>query len=203
MGVLKKWILAPAKLPFKYKPFSKTVKSVSHLEAVAKKNKALKYAIKTIFNKGTVTVALGGTAIGVGISKINNYIQSNSGCFIKTADSVCKVNALSCCQPDSVDNLPHCNLQPKQLDPCRGFDEDKEQTCCRFCDCQVQNCLPNETMECRRPTIAEALTHFAGTLTSSFWRFLTNLFPSISWILGIVGGLLALWIGLSLYQKVR
>lgn len=203
MGSWRKFVLRPALVARRFKPFAKTVKSVRHLSAMVSKNKALRLAMAGVFNKTTVKLAAGATAIGVGVSYINNYIQSNSGCFLKTDEAVCKVQALSCCQPDAVDKLPFCPLQVAQPDPCLGYDEDQVASCCQWCDCQYQTCLPNQTMECRRPTIGEALAHYADTWTSSLWLALSNLFPWLVWVLSAGAALLAAWIGITFYKRLK
>lgn len=206
MVVWKKFVkhLRPvSKGSHKFNRFTKTVKNVKHLDAMVKKNKALKSIIHTVFNKNTVKLTVGATAVGVGISYINEYIQSNSGCFLKSYDSLCKVQALSCCQPDAVDSVPFCTLKPLAHDPCVGFDEDKEKSCCKLCDCQYNDCLPHQSMECRRPTIGDALGYYARELTSSFWNMLEHIFPWMLWILGVCGAFLMAWIGIVIYKKIR
>ncbi|GIY64792.1 uncharacterized protein CEXT_420531 [Caerostris extrusa] len=84
--------------------------------------------------------------------------------------------------------------QDNQKNVCNGFDEDVEQTCCRMCDCQFTNCLPNQTMECRRPSVGEALSHFSQSLTSNVWSFLGALMPWIYWVGCVLTGLLALFL---------
>lgn len=204
MAVWKKWALKPVKTSRSFQRFATTAKSLNHLEAIVKKNKALKRAIGSLFNKTTAKLAVGATAVGIGVSYINEYIQSNSGCFIKSNDSVCKVKELSCCQPDKVENVPFCSLSPLPLpDPCQGFNEDTENTCCRYCNCNVNHCLPHQTMECRRPTIAEALSHYAQRWTTSFWQAITDMFPWLIWILSILGVVIAMWLGRKIYKMVR
>lgn len=203
MAVWKKWVLRPAKVSRKFKPFTNTIKSAGQLSTLVAKNKALRKVINRVFSKFTVKLALGSTAVGVGISYINNYIQSNSGCFLKSHDTVCKVKELSCCQPEAVDNLSFCALNILHPDPCNGYDEDTEKSCCKLCDCKYQNCLPHQTMECRRPTVGEALAHYAGEITSSIWSVLDQIFPWMVWILGVAGSLLVAWIAYKIYRKLR
>lgn len=203
MAVWKKFVLHPTKAARRFKTFSKTAKNVGHLEGLVKRNKALKTAIKAVFSKTTVKLTVGATLVGVGVTYLNNYIQSNSGCFVKSHDAVCKVQALSCCQPEAVEKVPFCTLKIVQPDPCRGFDEEVEKSCCKWCDCQYHDCLPHQTMECRRPTIGDALGYYAQQWTSSIWDMLDNVFPWIAWVLGIGGVFLAVWLGLVLYKKAR
>lgn len=204
MAVWKKWALKSVKTSRTFRHFTKTAKNLKHLNAIVKKNKALESVIKGLFNKTTAKLAVGATAVGVGVSYINDYIQSNSGCFMKSNDSVCKVKELSCCQPEAVENVPFCSLPslPK-LDPCKGFNEDTEKTCCRYCDCKLNNCLPHQTMECRRPTIGEALSYYAQIWTTSFWEAINAMFPWLIWILSIIGALIAMWLGKKIYTKLR
>lgn len=201
MAVWKKWVLKPAKTSRPFRRFAQTAKSVSHLNAIVKKNKALEFVIKRIFSKSTAKVALGATVVGVGISYINDYIQSNSGCFIKSNNSVCKVKELSCCQPEQVQDVPFCKMSLLKPDMCKGFNEDAEKSCCRYCDCTFNDCLPTQTMECRRPTISEALSHYAQAWTTSFWQAITDMFPWLIWMFSILAVLFAVWFGRKMVKS--
>ncbi|GFT26034.1 uncharacterized protein NPIL_17051 [Nephila pilipes] len=198
----KKWVVKRPAVVGKFKAFKSTAKSAKHLQAMVKKNKALHQVIKSVFSKKAVKVTALATVVGVGVSYIDNYIQSNSGCFLHSGSSVCKVEALSCCQPDAVDKVSFCSNTPVG-DPCHGYDEDVEKSCCRLCDCQFYNCLPHQTMECRRPTIAEALSYYAQEMTSSVWSGLMFLVPWLVWIVGTGIALFVLWIAWYVYKKTR
>lgn len=106
-----------------------------------------------------------------GSQYVNDYIKQNSGCFLYEGDEIkCKVKELSCCQPDPVPELPFCNWN---LDNsfCNGYDEEKEDSCCQFCDCQHHTCLPNQELKCRRPTVGEALTYFSDKVSDNVFGF--------------------------------
>ncbi|GFQ84253.1 uncharacterized protein TNCT_539811 [Trichonephila clavata] len=127
MVAWKKWVVKRPPVTGKFKAFKKTAKNVKHLQALVKKNKALQGVIKTIFSKKGVKVTALATVVGVGISYIDNYIQSNSGCFLHSGSSVCKVKSLSCCQPEAVDKVPYCPDQQTLGNPCNGYNEDVEK----------------------------------------------------------------------------
>ncbi|GFS61845.1 uncharacterized protein TNCV_3651791 [Trichonephila clavipes] len=202
MVAWKKWVVKRPPVTGKFKAFKSTVKNVKHLQAIVKKNKALQGVIKTIFSKKAVKVTALATVVGVGISYIDNYIQSNSGCFLHSGSSVCKVKALSCCQPEAVDKVPFCPDQTLE-NTCNGYNEDVEKTCCRLCDCQYYNCLPHQRMECQRPTIAEALSYYAQEMTSSVWSAFMFLIPWLTWVVGTGIALLVIWIAWNVYKKTR
>ncbi|GFQ65225.1 uncharacterized protein TNCT_120691 [Trichonephila clavata] len=203
MVAWKKWVVKRPPVTGKFKAFKKTAKNVKHLQALVKKNKALQGVIKTIFSKKGVKVTALATVVGVGISYIDNYIQSNSGCFLHSGSSVCKVKSLSCCQPEAVDKVPYCPDQQTLGNPCNGYNEDVEKTCCRLCDCQYNNCLPHQKMECQRPTIAEALSYYAQEMTSSVWSGFMFLVPWLMWVVGTGIALLVVWIAWNVYKKTR
>ncbi|GFY37575.1 uncharacterized protein TNIN_6861 [Trichonephila inaurata madagascariensis] len=127
----KKWVVKRPHVTGKFKAFRSTAKNAKHLQAIAKKNEVLQGVIKTIFSKKAVKLTALATVVGVSISYIDNYIQSNSGCFLRSGSSVCKVKALSCWQPGVVDKVPFC---PDQIleNTCNGYNEDVEKTCCRI-----------------------------------------------------------------------
>ncbi|GBN05074.1 hypothetical protein AVEN_117943-1 [Araneus ventricosus] len=155
--------------------------------------------MKGIFNRKTFKYAAVTTAVGFGISYVDNYIQSNSGCFVKSESSVCKVKELSWCQPKVVYNVPFCSKsQPDNV--CGGFNEDQEKTCCRLCYCKYYGCLPHQTVECRRPSVGDGFANAVKSFTSTFWEVLSEMFPLLYWVLGIGAGLIIL---LILFQKTR
>lgn len=148
----------------KFKQFNFPVTGAKHLAQAVSKNTALKRAISKVFSvKGAVAVA-GATGIGVAVTKINEYVKTNSGCFkIVNGQVNCKVRALSCCNKSFNDEIPFCS--DNLVDPCAGFDETNEKSCCRMCDCISQACPPGTKLECRRATVGEALTFFLGRST--------------------------------------
>lgn len=203
MAGWKKWIARGPKTAKKFKAFNKTAKNAKHLKIIVKNDSTLSRVFAKLFSKKTVFTAAVATTVGYGVSQVNSYIQSNSGCFLKSSDeTVCKVAQLSCCQPEPVEGLSTC---PQQIlgSPCHGFDEDKEGECCKLCDCQYNDCLPNQTMECRRPTIGEALTYFSQSAASNVFSFLANVFPIVYWIGGGMVALLIFWITWTIYKKTR
>lgn len=203
MAGWKKWIARGPKTAKKFRTFNKTAKNAKHLSRIVKSDGALRKVLTSVFSKkGIVTAALA-TTVGVGVAHIDNYIQSNSGCFLKSLDgSVCKVEQLSCCQPEPVEGISTCP-QVIQGNPCAGFDEDEEGSCCKLCSCEYNDCLPTQTMECRRPTIGEALTYYAQGLSSNMFGFLSNLFPILYWILGGAVTLLVIWLIWQIFKKTR
>lgn len=202
MAAWKKWVFKRPKIGKSFKGFRGTVKNVKHLRSFVSKNDSLRRVISKVFTKKGLVAVTAATVVGVGVSAINDYIQSNSGCFLKSENSVCKVKDLSCCQPDPVDELSFCS-QTVQGDPCLNFDEDKEKSCCKLCDCQFYNCLPGQEMECRRPTIGEALAHYAQGLTLGAWNWVAYLVPLLYWAAGITTALIVLWIAWKIYKKTR
>lgn len=179
------------KFNFNTKPISKRfnnfkvlTKSQKALQKLVKSNKKLSGAIKTVFSKKGLKVVAAGAVIGTGVASIWNYIESNSGCFKKRPDgTVCKYNELSCCQKGKLDNISFCDGMEKLVNVCKDFNEDDENSCCRLCDCKYVNCLPGETMKCQRPTVAEALNHFASQVGSTVWSGIGTIFPWISYVL--------------------
>ncbi|GIY03989.1 uncharacterized protein CDAR_304831 [Caerostris darwini] len=201
MALWTKFIPRKPRIHKAFRAFKSSAKNIKHLQTAVTGNKKLRKVVSGLFSKKGVTLAASATVLGVGVHYINNYIQSNSGCFLTQGSSVCKVKSLSCCQPDKVTNVNFCPDQDNQKKACNGFDEDVEHTCCRMCDCQFNNCLPNQTMECRRPSVGEALSHFSQSLTSNVWSFLGALMPWLYWVGCVLTGLLALFLAWFLYNK--
>lgn len=213
-----KWIPRRTLINKAFKKFSKIkVKNKKHAEVVIRGNKSLKSAVQKLFTKDTVKkvfskkalASIGiASAVGYGAHYINNYIQSNSGCFLISGnakgDSICKVRELSCCQPEPVANLNYCKESKLAAgNPCLGFDEDREQSCCRHCNCQEFECLPHQRMECRRPTVADSLSHLSQEVFSHFNGILKTLLPWLYTAASILLGLIVLWIGYVIFNKVR
>lgn len=178
------------------KPFKHIVKSRHGLQSLVKGSKKLTKVIEKVFNKKTLMAAGVTSAVAIGVSHIWDYIESNSGCFLKRPDqTICKVQELSCCQPGKLDNVSFCDGFANSLvHTCNNYDVEKEPSCCRLCSCQHLNCLPNETAQCQRPSVADALTHFAGNVTSGITSGITSLFPWLPYVIYVLGAIFILWI---------
>lgn len=194
--IKRKFNFRPRPIARRFKQFKKMAAKTKHgLKTLVNKSPNLEKAIKVIFSKKTAAVAAAGTAVGIGISSIWDYIESNSGCFLKKTDgSVCKIREFSCCQKDPVDNVPFCDGAQAMANACDGFDEEKEKSCCKLCDCQHLGCLPNETMQCQRPTVADALNHFSTQFGSTIWSGIENFFPWISYVFYGIVIIFIIWI---------
>lgn len=142
------------------------VKDKVQLEAALRKSSKVKRVLKAATNK---KILIGGAVAGGTIAyltqKSMDYIQKNTGCFLHTSDAWCKVEHLSCCNPGLFEGVEFCtNLTAPDSSACDGYDEAKEESCCRQCDCESQKCGPEEYLECRRPTVNEALTKVLNNL---------------------------------------
>lgn len=182
----------------RFKEFDfKVPKTKNAFKKIVRENAKLSKAVHKIFNKKTLMVVGAGAALGYGIDRIWDYVESNSGCFKKQGgdDSVCKVRELSCCQPKDSDNVGFCQgFENAYRNACQGFDEDAEGSCCKFCDCVTLNCGPGEEVRCQRPTVADALTHFTKTLGSGVWSALTAVFPWLPYVLYAIAAVAFVWI---------
>lgn len=184
------------KIPKKFEAFKTTPKGIRGLMKTVRTNKHLQKAMNAFSVKKTLYAAGGSTAVGFLAKFIVDYIHNNSGCFMYNGSKTCKVKELSCCQPEPVHGVPFCDL-PKvseRGDPCHGFDEDRVGSCCIMCDCKNQVCTEGQTMECRRPTVSEALAAAAENIAKgvgeNFLGFLKYFTKKLSWIFGIVGAIL-------------
>lgn len=202
MAVWKKFLVRKPNVARKFRVYKGSVKNVKHLDGIVKQDSALRKVISAVFSKRGLKITAASTVVGVGVSYINNYIQSNSGCFLTSNTSVCKVRDLSCCQPDPVEGVPFCPGIFKK-NACSGFNEEKEDSCCRLCDCKYSKCLPDQTLECRRPTIGEALSHYAQGMTSGLLSYLEFFLKIFYWVAGMGVGILAIWLAWKMYQKTR
>lgn len=183
------------KIHKKFKSIQLNPKSMKHLDDLVKKKSSVRKVIDKVFSKKGLAVAGAGTAVGVGVSSIWNYIESNSGCFMKQLDgSVCKVHELSCCQPATLDNVANCSGLSHFQKTCDNFDEDAEKSCCRLCNCEHVGCPDSEELKCQKPTVADALTHFADSVKSGVWSAIGSVFPWASYVLYAVLTLFALWL---------
>ncbi|GFQ84519.1 uncharacterized protein TNCT_311261 [Trichonephila clavata] len=119
---------------------------------------------------------------------------------LHSGSSVCKVKSLSCCQPEAVDKVPYCPDQQTLGNPCNGYNEDVEKTCCRLCDCQYNNCLPHQKWnanddDCRSLVILCSRNDF------SVWSGFMFLVPWLMWVVGTGIALLVVWIAWNVYKK--
>lgn len=190
-----KFNFKPKKPNKKYKPFQHKVKSRQELDTLVRTKPKLKAAINKVFSKQTF-VAVGVTgAVATGVASIWNYIESNSGCFKKNqSGKVCKVQEFSCCQKDRLSNVPDCDPIPLHAHLCDTFDESTEGSCCKLCKCSDGNCEEGDSMQCQRPTVADALGFIGGSLTSRIWSFLNTIFPWASYVVYGIAIILAIWI---------
>lgn len=171
------------------------VKSLDDLNTTVAKNTKLKTVIDGVFNKKVATAGAVGAVAGGSAYGIWSFIKSNSGCFKKTGNEIkCKVKELSCCQKESVRDLPNCEGLDHLANVCENFDEDKENSCCRLCNCSTTNCEGDEEMVCQRPTIGDALTHFSKQVGSGLWSAIETIFPWASYVLYAFLSILALWL---------
>lgn len=178
----------------KFAPFKVNVKSAKVLEGTVAKNARMRRVIKQVFSKKAAVTAGVGTAVGLGVASIWNYIESNSGCFKKLRNgSVCKVQELSCCQKGSLDNVPNCSGMASYRSVCDQEYDDSDASCCKLCSCAEMGCDESEEMRCQRPTISDALAHFAATVKEGVGSALVTLFPWAPYVLYAGLALLALW----------
>lgn len=185
----------PRKVSKRFKDFNIKARSKAALSRVVAGSKKLEAVLNKLFNKKTALAVGISSAVGIGVSSIWNYIESNSGCFMKRNDQVCKVRELSCCQPDDLENVPFCpGVSPTYQNVCENFNEEQEGSCCKLCTCDAFECDGDETMQCQRPTVADALTHFAQTLGSGVWSGVDALFPWLSYVLYGIGIVFTIWL---------
>lgn len=190
---------------FKFRPLRKfnkdyalykvNVKSLDNLKVIAKSKSGLQSAIGKIFNKKVfLGITIAGAIVG-GMDHLWDYIEANSGCFKKLSDgSVCKVIELSCCQKNSVENIPNCPGMESFTHACENFDEDTEKSCCKLCSCEKSICDTDVEMKCQKPTVGDALTHFANEFGSSTWSALKKIFPWAPYVLYACMTLLGIWV---------
>lgn len=180
----------------RFKDFKFQAKSKSALDALVRGSKKLENVIKKLFSKKTLMAVGVTSAVSIGITSIWDYIESNSGCFMKKTDhSICKVRELSCCQKDALDNVPFCSgISVDYENICDQFNEEREGSCCRLCNCEAFHCDGDETMQCQRPTVGEALTHFAQTLGSGVWSSVEAIFPWLTYVLYGIGIVFIVWL---------
>lgn len=183
----------------KFKAYGKKlVRNVGKLNTMLKTDTLLKRAFNSVFNKNFLKRAGIAATVGVGAHLVIKYIDTNSGCFLKDTSNVrCKVRNFSCCQKNAINELPFCP-EDSDTDPCgNNFDEDKENSCCRLCSCEYYDCQPGQKLECQRPSIGEALSHF----TSEALTGIAGLIPGLDSFFYIVAGFILLWIILTLFRK--
>lgn len=185
----------PRKVSKRFQDFKFKKKSKAALEHFVEGSKKLQNILKNLFNKKTVGAVVITSAVGVGISSIWDYIESNSGCFMKRNDqSVCKVRELSCCQKGELDNVPFCDGFSSHFQSACDDYKEEDDSCCKECSCEKFHCDADESMQCQRPTVADALTHFAQSIGSSVWSSVDAIFPWLSYVLYGIGILFTLWL---------
>lgn len=186
----------------RFKQFNFPSLGLGALKSTIKKNSALKNALKSIFSKKGFVVAAAAGVVATGAALVDDYITTNSGCFMKSENSVCKVKESSCCQPNAVEGVQFCP-SAVQGNPCFEYQDDGGD-CCKLCDCQYHGgCPPNHEMVCQRPTVGEALSYFAQNVSSSVWSGLLSLLPWLYWVFGILAGIAILWLVSFVWNKVR
>lgn len=157
----------------------KAIKNGDELKSVVKRDSFLQKTFHQITLK-RVLIGVTATTASVYIGKaVDDYISENSGCFLYTGNDVCKVKELSCCNTNPSKEIPFCKGINFNLNTCKNYDKEKEKICCRKCDCKYHACAPNQTMECKTATVAEALSHFVNqsgsTVLSSLYNAVTSL----------------------------
>lgn len=173
----------------KFKHFDFSIKNPKSKSVLPKSKSTATKAIDTLTSKKALAAMAGAAIVTGGSIYVNNYIDENSGCFLyENGEPHCKIKELSCCQPNPIDTLPFCNLNV-DAKICDGFDEEDEGSCCKLCDCAYHDCLPNQSMKCRRPTYAEALTYLSDSVTENLLGF--KLFGNLKYILPCLGILVA------------
>lgn len=185
------------------------VKSLRQKSHLANFKKALQNAVKRHKKAIGITVVTAASTTAA-IAWVNNYITTNSGCFLLNAsdDTVCKVQDLSCCQPNPVEGLSFCkNFTIKNSRACDNYVDTTMNDCCLECNCQQQSCLPHQTLECRRPTVGQALSYISENVASTLFDLTSPIWNAIYswlvWILGGVGILLAIWLVWILFKKFK
>ncbi|KMQ83657.1 hypothetical protein RF55_19443 [Lasius niger] len=184
-----------AKVKPKYRQFNRSFGRVPPLKRFILKNKHLQKTVKHVFSKTGLTFVTAASLATYAATQISSFIHNNSGCFLFENDEIVgKMKNLSCCQKESIQHVKDLGLfaDTAPSNACDGYDNDdddedaekeKEDTCCRFCDCKYHDCAVNQRMECRRPTVGEALTHFSKDAIGWIGRTLGALMPFLKYIL--------------------
>lgn len=152
-----------------------------HLDKI--KNPKLKNILKT-GGKITLGGVAAGTAVGLSSKFINDYVIGNSGCFLeKENGEVCKMNLLSCCNPNESSYVKSCSADMIQRlgipeNACDQYDE-THPNCCRKCENEQYNFQKDEKLVCRRANTAQALSYFANNVTSSIAQTVLGTLSSI------------------------
>lgn len=188
------------KLPSKFASYKWNLKSLKQVRRKITDNAKLRSVVGHVFSRKAALAAGFASVVGYGAASIWNYIESNSGCFKKLGGgSVCKVKELSCCQKKSLDNVPNCAGMGVYGHVCHGYDDATEESCCKLCSCQELHCDENEELKCQKPTVADAIAHFAEKAKSGVWSAIETVFPWASYVLYAIGTMMALWLlGLAL-----
>lgn len=195
------------KLKPKFKSFDVKVKGPNKLKKVQnliQNNKSLQKMTRSVFKhkKFLAKVVAVGSVTAYGAVAISNYIHDHSGCFKQSGDTVCKVEALSCCQKELAKGLSSCGgpLPPPLMHACDTYDDEREDLCCRMCSCEHVGCSAGEQVVCKRPTVAEALNHFSSELSSNVLDILKQFVPTAVW--WMLAGLALLFVAMFV-SKLR
>lgn len=200
------------------KIFNKTPKVKSDLKFLKsidapKTDLELATQIKGIKNKSLVKrilaskVIIGsGIAIGISAAYVDNYMKGNTGCFLVKGDEVCKLTALSCCNPYTSSYMETCDAQTvKRLNidknACNNYLLN-DASCCKKCDCQYHDCEKDETMSCRKSTVAEAVTFFTDNMVTGVSDTIHNILSSSVVIKIFLIGFLVVMMGVVIYKFI-
>lgn len=193
----------------KVKPDLKILKSTN----APKTDLELKAQINGIKNKSLAKrifaskIIIGsGIAIGISAAYIDNYMKGNTGCFLMKGDEVCKLTALSCCNPHASSYMETCDAQTvKRLnvdkDACKHYLL-SNASCCEKCDCQYHECEKDETMSCRISTVAEAVTFFTDNMKTGISDTIHNILSSSVVIKLFLIGFLVVIMGIIIYKFI-
>lgn len=191
----KKVSLPKTRVLREFETFNITPRSKSRLKFIIEKNSKLKSAINAVFNKKVFIAGGVVTALALGTQSINNYIYENSGCFLYENNNVlCKIKELSCwSENDPLQiEIPFCKeLNNIPTNACEGVDD-----FCASCDCDTVGCEENQTVECRKATVGEALSHFVST-TSDYVSDKIMSFPLVK---PLIAGVVIVFIILILWR---
>lgn len=183
----------------------KYLKKVTELDTLAKKDSFLKKALDTITLKRAVfgTIAIAGVSYGAAV--VQNYKHENTGCFLYTGNSVCKVKELSCCNKKSSSEIAFCN--PNQLNPhfpidaCNNYDEENEP-CCRQCDCQYYNCKPNQKLICKKTSYSDALAHLTRIASKGILNSVYDILNSSGFIQAFIIGFVIIIVAILFFKFI-
>lgn len=147
-----------------------------------------------------------GIAIGISAAYIDNYIKGNTGCFLEKDNEVCKLTALSCCNPHTSSYVETCDSQTVSRlnidrETCKNYIF-SNASCCEKCDCKFYNCQKDEKMSCRKSTVAEALTFFTDNMKTTISDTIHNILSSSIVIQIFLIGVLVIITGIIIYKFI-